>query len=128
MQMVAEAAAAVPSVSPAEARRRLQQEPRVLLVDVRDAEAIRASGKIEEAVPISAGTLLFKADQEVPQEWRDERLQDRTRPIICQCDLGPLSAISAKNLKDMGFNDVSFIEGGIAAWKQAGFPTDSFPG
>lgn len=39
--------------------------------------------------------------------------------------LGPLSAIAAKNLKDMGFTNVSYLEGGIQEWKQAGLPTEA---
>jgi rhodanese-related sulfurtransferase len=126
MQMAAEAQAKVSVISPAEAQRRIQGDPTVLLVDVRDAEVIRATGKIPGAVPISAGSLLYKADQEVPEEWRDSRLQDRSRPIITQCDLGPLSAISARNLKDMGFGNVSYLEGGLVGWKEAGLPTEPF--
>lgn len=126
MQMAADASAEVSAISPAEAQRLLAQDPGALLIDVRDAESIRASGKIPGAAPISAGSLLFKADQEVPEDWRDQRVQDRSRAIITQCDLGPLGAISAKNLRDMGFTSVSYLDGGIAAWKQAGLPTEPY--
>ena len=126
MQMAAEAQAKVSAISAAEAQRRLQGDPAILLVDVRDAEVIRATGKIPGAVPISAGSLLYKADQEVPEGWRDSRLQDRSRPIVTQCDLGPLSAISAANLKEMGFVNVSYLEGGLVGWKEAGLPTEPF--
>ena len=127
-QMVAEATAEVPAVSPAEAQQRLQQDPNTLVIDVRDAERIQATGMIPSAVAISAGSLLFKADQEVPEAWRDPRLQDRSRPIITQCDLGPLSAISAKTLKEMGFTNVSYLEGGIDGWTKAGLPTKPVEG
>ena len=123
-EMVTEAGTAVSGISPSEVQRRLSENPNALVVDVRDAENIRATGKIPGAAAISAGSLLFKADQEVPEAWRDARVQDRSREIITQCDLGPLGAISAKNLRDMGFTNVSYIEGGIAAWKKAGLPTE----
>lgn len=126
MQMAADAATEVSAISPSEAQRRLGEDPDALLIDVRDAENIRATGKIPGAVPISAGSLLFKADQEVPEGWRDARVQDRSRAIITQCDLGPLGAISAKNLRDMGFTNVSYLDGGIAAWKEAGLPTEPY--
>jgi rhodanese-related sulfurtransferase len=125
MQMAAEAQAEVAYISPREAQACLQEDPNVLLIDVRDAHVIRATGRISGSIPISAGSLLFKADQEVPEEWRDSRLQDRSRPVLTQCDLGALSAISAKNLKDMGFSNVRYIEGGLAGWKDAGLPTES---
>ena len=57
-----------------------------------------------------------------PEEWRDERLQDRLRPTITICDLGRMSAINTKTLKDMGFTDVAFIEGGLQGWKDARLP------
>lgn len=125
MQMVGEAQAEIPGVSAAEAQRRIKEDPDTLVIDVRDEASIRASGTVPGAAAISAGSLLYKADQEVPEEWRDARLADRSRPIITQCDLGPLSAIAAKNLKDMGFTNVSYLEGGIQAWRQAGLPTES---
>lgn len=126
MQMAAEAELKVSAIAPAEAQRQLQKNPAVLLIDVRDTEVIRATGKARGAVSISAGSLLYKADGEVPEEWRDARVQDRSRPVITICDLGPLSAISAANLKDMGFLDVNFVDGGLAAWKQAGLSTEPF--
>jgi rhodanese-related sulfurtransferase len=126
MEMVGEAQAKVRSLSTGEVKKRLEEDGNLLLIDVRDLESIQASGRIPGAVPISAGSLLFKADQELPEEWRDARVQDRSRPIITQCDLGPLSAIAAANLKDMGFENVHYLEGGIAGWKAAGLPTEPF--
>ena len=81
MQMVGEAQQAVPSVSPEEARRRIDEDPNTLVIDVRDESSIRASGTVPGAAAISAGSLLYKADNEVPEEWRDARLADRSRPI-----------------------------------------------
>ena len=106
----------------------MEQDPNTLLIDVRDPENMKASGMIPQAVAVSAGSLLYKADQEVPEEWRDPRLQDRSRPVIVQCDLGPLSTISAKNLLDMGFTNVSYLDRGIAAWKKDNLPTKPFEG
>ena len=125
MQMVGEAQQAVPSVSAEEAYRRLDADPNTLVIDVRDESSNRASGMIPGAAAISAGSLLYQADNAVPEEWRDARLADRSRPIITQCDLGPLSAIAAKNLQDMGFTNVSYLEGGIQGWKQAGLSTEA---
>ncbi len=125
MQMVEEAQAAVPGIGPEEARRRSQEDPNTLIVDVRDAANRRASGMAEGAIAVSSGTLPFAADMEVPEEWRDPRLQDRSRPVITICDLGPMSAMAAKTLKDMGFENVSYLEGGTQAWKEAGLPTQA---
>ncbi|MDP1715560.1 MAG: rhodanese-like domain-containing protein [Anaerolineales bacterium] len=122
-QMVAEALAEVQTVSAAEARERMQQDPRTLVIDVQDAADIAATGTIPGAINVSLGSLTYKADNEVPEDWREPQLQDRSRPIITTCILGPMGALGGKLLKDMGFTDVRILEGGVQAWKNAGLPT-----
>ena len=123
MQMASEAMAAVPSVSPQEARKRLQDDPDTLLIDVRDLDMIRETGMAEGAIPISNGALPLRADRELPEEYRDPRLQDRSRPVLTICGAGPMSAMGAKTLKEMGFEHVAYVEGGTQAWQEAGLPT-----
>ena len=125
MQMAAEAQEAVPGISPTEAQEQLRRDPNTLLIDVRDAADIQAGGRIPGSVAISVGMLPVRADTELPDDWRDARLQDRSRPVITHCVLGPLGAMSAKTLKDMGFTNVRYLEGGIEGWKQAGLPAES---
>lgn len=123
-QMVAEAMAAVPGVSPAEARRRLQADPDTLVVDVRDAADLAGTGMVPGAANISLGTLTYKADHEVDPSWRDPRFADWGRPILTYCEVGPMGALGAKLLKDMGYTNVAYIEGGAQAWVDAGLPTE----
>jgi rhodanese-related sulfurtransferase len=126
-QMVAAAMAVVPGIAPAEARQRMERDRNTLAIDVRDAADITASGIIPGASAISYGSLTYQADSEVPPEWRSPQLADRSRPIITNCQAGPLGALAAKLLHDMGFANVSYLAGGIQAWKDAGFPTQAFP-
>jgi rhodanese-related sulfurtransferase len=100
-QMVAEALEEVPSITPAETRQRMKIEPNTLVVDVRDPAAIAVTGIISEALNVPLGSLTYKADDEVPEEWRDLQLQDRSRPIITTCMNGPMGALGGKLLKDM---------------------------
>ena len=79
MQMVEEARAEIDSVDPDEAQKRLAQDPDALVVDVRDAADVPSTGLAPGGVSISLGMLPVKADQELPEEWRDPRLQDRSR-------------------------------------------------
>ena len=123
MQMASEAMAVVSSVSPEEARKRLQEDPNTLLIDVRDPAMIRETGMAEGAIPISNGALPLRADRELPEAYRDPRLQDRSRPVLTICGGGPMSAIGAKTLKEMGFTDVAYVAGGTQAWQEAGLPT-----
>lgn len=123
MQMASEAMAEVPAVSPQEARQRLQDDPNTLLIDVRDLDMIRETGMAEGAVSISNGALPLRAALELPEAYRDPRLQDRSRPVLTICGAGPMSAMGAKTLKDMGFENVAYVEGGTLAWQEAGLPT-----
>jgi rhodanese-related sulfurtransferase len=104
----------------------MEQDPNTLVIDPRDAADIPATGIIPGAMAISYGSLTYRADNEVPPEWRELELQDRSRPIITACRSGPLGALAGKLLQDMGFTNVSILEGGTQAWKDAGFPVDEF--
>ena len=124
MQMVQEAKAEVPGVSPVEAQLHLQENPDALLLEVRDAENIPGDERAPNMVNISLGTLPIRADLEVPEQRRDLRLADRSRQVITTCGLGNLAAMGASLLKEMGFTNVSYMDGGMQAWKDAGLPTD----
>ncbi len=124
MQIVEAAVANVEGISPADAQQRLEQDPNALLVDVRDAGDIASTGMVSGGMNISLGMLPIKADLELPEEWREPGLQDRSRQVITTCQLGPNAAIGAKLLKDMGFTNVAYMDGGMDAWKAAGLPTD----
>ena len=99
---------------------------RILVIDPRDAADILYTGIIPGAMNISYGALTYRADQEVPLEWREPELQDRSRPIFMACETGELAALSGKLLQDMGFTNVSILEGGTVAWKDAGFAVEEF--
>ena len=124
MQMAEEAMAHVEGISAKEAQQRLEQDSNTLLVDVRDAADISSTGLAAGASNISLGMLPVKADLELPEEWRDAGLQDRSRPVITTCQLGPNGAIGARLLKDMGFTNVCYMDGGMEAWKAAELPTN----
>jgi rhodanese-related sulfurtransferase len=124
MQIVESAVANVEGISPTDVQQRLEQDPNALLVDVRDAGDIPSTGLVSGGMNVSLGMLPIKADLELPEEWREPGLQDRSRQVITTCQLGPNAAIGAKLLKDMGFTNVSYMDGGMEAWKAAGLPTD----
>ncbi len=124
MQMAEEAMAEVEGLAPQEAQQRLDQDPGALVVDVRDAEDLPSTGLAARGLNVSLGMLPVKADQELPEEWHDSRLQDRSRQIIVTCQTGENAARGGKLLKEMGFTNVSYMEGGMEAWKAAGLPTE----
>lgn len=120
--MAAEAMAVVPVLSPLDAYRRLAADANTLVIDVRDAADVAATGTIPGALNISFGALTYQADGQAPETWRSPHLADRDRPIIATCILGPLGAMAARLLHDMGFTNVSILEGGVQAWIASGLP------
>jgi rhodanese-related sulfurtransferase len=78
----------------------LKEDSNALLIDVRDAADIPTTGVPAGGVNISLGMLPIRADRELPEEWLDTRLQDRSCQIITTCFAGMMSAIGAKVLKD----------------------------
>jgi len=121
-KMVEEALSKVATIKPADALRRQKKEPELLVIDIRDAAEIIETGTIPGAVNISLGNLTYKADYEVPEEWREPLLADRSRPIITTCILGPMGAIAGGLLHEMGFTNVQILEGGVQSWIDAGLP------
>src|SRR5215472_17104480 len=77
-EMLAEANAAVPRLSPAEVRDMIGKG-NVLIVDVRDAPELAAGGKLKGAVNASRGMLEFRADPKSPSCG----LAAKGRPGIC---------------------------------------------
>jgi rhodanese-related sulfurtransferase len=121
-QMVAEGREGTPMLKPQEVQERMK-DGKTLVIDVRDAQDLAGTGIIPGALNVSLGTLPLRADQELPEQLRNPELQDRDRPIITTCGGGGQASLAAKLLKDMGFKNVSILEGGTNGWKEAGLPT-----
>lgn len=123
-QMVATARENVPAVSSAEAKKKIEANPNTLVIDVQDAEDVGACGLIPSSFNVSLGMLPLRADLELPESLRDKRLADRNQPVLVTCGAGGQAALGAYILKQMGFTDVGFIDGGTKAWKEAGFDVE----
>jgi rhodanese-related sulfurtransferase len=117
MQMITEARARVGSVSAAEAAEQLRAGTAVL-VDVRQSTEWD-HGHIDGSVPAPRGTLEFFAD---PASPRYKAELDPARPVVVVCHSGARAALAAATLQDMGFADVAVLDGGLAAWQEAGLP------
>ena len=94
----------------------LQDEPDVVVVDVRDAVERETDGTIPGSIHASRGLLEFHADPECPAHIPT---LDPSKRVVLFCGTGGRSALAAKTLQDMGFSDVVSLAGGFAAWKAA---------
>ncbi len=122
--LLAKARENVTGITSAEAREKLTENPNTLVIDVQDATDAGACGLIPSSKNISLGMLPIRADLEVPDHLRDPDLADRSRPVIVTCGAGGQATLGAYLLKEMGFEDVHFIEGGTKAWKEAGYEVE----
>ena len=95
------------------------------IIDVNDKEEVDSRGMFKGAINVSLGTLYYKADQEVPEDFKDSRIQDRNKKVVMTCGLGLCAAIGGKLLKDMGFKDVVLLEGGVKKWEEDGYKLDN---
>ena len=110
-QLLDAANAADPKLSPDQAADMIKAG-NTLVLDVRDAPEVAASGKIAGAVNVSRGMLEFRADPESP--YHDKNF-DKTKAVILYCASGGRSALAGKLLKDMGYEKVYNV-GGFKDW------------
>ena len=114
-QMLADAEARVPRISPDEAKG-LVGRPDVLFLDVREPAEVAASGKVPGAVAIPRGLVEFRADPASPMH---DAAFDRAKTVVAYCASGGRSALVGKVLKDMGYENVRNL-GGFKGWVDAG--------
>jgi len=117
--MLAEAEAAVPRISPDEAKGLLGR-PDVLFLDVREPGEVAASGKVRGAVAVPRGLVEFRADPASPMH---DAAFDRAKTVVTYCASGGRAALVGKTLKDMGYANVRNL-GGFKGWLDAGGETD----
>lgn len=114
-QLVAEANAAIETISVSEAIQQVEYGEAVL-IDIRDLPELERDGKIPGAVHASRGMLEFHADPESPY-YKDVFSPDCR--LILYCASGGRSALAASRLQEMGYSNVAHMAGGIKAWKDA---------
>ncbi|AKG21173.1 rhodanese-like domain-containing protein [Calothrix sp. 336/3] len=91
--------------------KKLLEEQNVTLIDVREPGEYAG-----EHIPGAGLVSLSQFDpRKVPQ--------DEDTQVILYCRSGNRSTMAAQKLFDTGFTKVTHLEGGMGAWKQAGYPT-----
>ena len=112
-QMLAEAAAIVPFMSLAELKACVEcGHCDFTVLDVREREAFLA-GHIRGAMHLPRGQLELRVNQE---------LTDPTRRILVYCEFGRVSTLATATLRQMGFKGAVALDGGMKAWREAGYP------
>jgi sulfur-carrier protein adenylyltransferase/sulfurtransferase len=88
-------------------------EPRlgdVVVLDVREPDEYE-QGAIPGAVHVPRGFLEFQVEGRVP---------DKSAQVVVYCAVGLRSALAAKTMTDLGYQDVVSLAGGFNKWKDEG--------
>lgn len=110
--LIEQTKARIKEASVEEVRTRLEANPNVVLVDVREADEV-ATGIIAGAKHIPRGFL----------ELRIENVErNRDAEMVVYCAGGTRSALAVRSLEELGYTNVTSMKGGFNGWKNAGFP------
>jgi molybdopterin/thiamine biosynthesis adenylyltransferase/rhodanese-related sulfurtransferase len=86
----------------------------IALVDVRESEEV-ARGLIPGAKHVPRGYLESRIEGAVP---------DRSQHVVLYCASGNRSALAAKTLADLGYENVESMTGGYTLWKDRGYDVE----
>jgi rhodanese-related sulfurtransferase len=111
-QLMSEASAKVPFISLGELSERVgRKDAELIVLDVREKEAYLA-GHVPGARHIPRGQLELRVNAE---------LVDPTARIVSVCEFGKISTLAAATLRDLGYVRSSALDGGMQAWREAGY-------
>jgi rhodanese-related sulfurtransferase len=115
LRLVNEARARIKECSIVDAKHRLDRGEVAHFFDVReDHEFARDHAK--GAKHLGKGIIERDIETLVP---------DKHATILLYCGGGYRSALAAAALQQMGYTDVTSMDGGIRAWREAGYPMES---
>ena len=89
------------------------------LIDIRDVRELEKEGRVEGSLHIPRGMLEFWIDPN--SAYYKQGKIDPSKEIVLFCAGGLRSALAAKSLQDMGFKNVSHVDGGFGAIKDGDF-------
>jgi rhodanese-related sulfurtransferase len=112
LKVVNEARPRIQEITIDEARARLVQNPKAVLIDVRE-DAEWAAGHAAEAQHLGKGVLERDIEKMFP---------DPNAEIIMYCGGGYRSALTCDVAQRMGYKNVASLIGGYKAMVQAGWP------
>jgi glyoxylase-like metal-dependent hydrolase (beta-lactamase superfamily II) len=118
-QLLAEAAATVPFMALEELLARVQApDVDLIVLDVRERDAY-VQGHVAGARSLPRGQLELRINDELP---------DPTRRIVTCCEYGRISTLAAATLRVLGFQRAVALDGGMTAWREAGYPVQAGTG
>ena len=117
-ELVEKALKEIKTLTPIEIKE-LNEKNQCTLIDIRDIRELWRDGTIKGALHIPRGMLEFWLDPN--SQYYNKDKFSKNKKLILFCAAGMRSALAAKSLKEMGFSNVSHVDGGFGLMKQKGF-------
>lgn len=116
IKLVDEAKTRIRRISIDDVKTRLSRQDDIRLIDVRERSEWEG-GYIPGAQHLSKGVIERDIERKIP---------DLDAEIVLYCGGGYRSALVADALQRMGYNKVHSMDGGIRAWRAAGYDTKAW--
>tara|TARA_B100000029_G_scaffold466312_1_gene501721 strand:- start:22 stop:408 length:387 start_codon:yes stop_codon:yes gene_type:complete len=116
--LVSEAMQEIKTISTDDAHK-LLEENNCNLIDIRDKIELDKTGTVENSINISRGLLEFQLDPN--GALIQNGIIDLNKETVLFCAAGGRSALAVKTLKNMGYKNVSHIEGGFSELQNSKF-------
>ena len=110
-EILARARAELDEIGTTEAHERLRGDDAPLFLDVREQDEWQ-EGHLPGALHVPRGNLESRIEVLVP---------DKQRELVVYCASGNRSAFAGRTLHELGYENVSNLQGGFVDWKRNGF-------
>jgi rhodanese-related sulfurtransferase len=130
LELIKDCLSNVREIMPWDLEERLQDNPDLLLVDVREPDEYAAM-HIEGSLNVPRGILESACEWDY-EETVPELVRSRDREVVVVCRSGYRSVLAAHSMAVLGYTNVASLQTGLRGWKdyeqplvdQAGNPVD----
>ena len=117
-QLVSEANSEIKTIDADQAYQMIKDDT-CNLIDIREINELENSGRVEGANHIPRGMLEVYLDPNSPI-FKNGQL-DQNKEFVLFCAGGVRSALAVKSLKEMGYKNISHIDGGFSSISNSKF-------
>ena len=116
-KLIHEAKKNTKAITPKDLKELIDNEAEVIMLDVREILE-RSEGQIyaEYNYEMTRGDLEFHIVT---------KIKDTKALVITYCRGGTRGVLAAQTLKYLGYKNVKYLEGGLRAWANAGYPIET---
>ncbi|MFT5662622.1 MAG: phage shock protein E [Sulfurimonas sp.] len=117
IKLINEAKKNTKAITPKDLKKLIDDEADVIMLDIREILE-RSEGQIyaEDYYEMTRGDLEF---------YIMTKIKDTDALVVTYCRGGTKGVLAAQTLKDLGYKNVRYLEGGLRAWANAGYPIET---